>query len=424
MKTILLPVLIFILSGWAFAQDPNPLSKRTQTNAVAFYYDVLNFASSDTALTRVDVFLQVPFNKVQFYKADAVFRGEYTAVASIYDENNSVLMQEKSWSEKLEAADFISTRSANNFDLSLKSFKIKPGTYTFRMLIEDKDSKKEYKAEQKITVKSFAKPRTVSDIVILAESPKNPGARMIPDVSRIVSAKDKGMKIYYEIYTDSGGRTNISYSIIDQKKKVRYHLDTWEKLEVGVNKVAFRFDSLDLSTGEFSLRVALVDSTLKVIDASNKLFQSRMPGLSFQLKDLDKAIDEMRYIANPTEIDSIKDAKTYDEKLERFNAYWQKRDPSAATEENELFNEYYRRVDYANENFSHYVDGYKTDMGMVYIILGPPGNVERHPFEYNSKPYEIWEYYELNKKLYFLDNTGFGDYRLITPLSGDLYRYR
>ena len=34
------------------------------------------------------------------------------------------------------------------------------------------------------------------------------------------------------------------------------------------------------------------------------------------------------------------------------------------------------------------------------------------------------EYYELNKRFVFLDDTGFGDYRLITPLYGDDYRYR
>src|SRR5690606_25789999 len=156
----------------------------------------------------------------------------------------------------------------------------------------------------------------------------------------------------------------------------------------------------------------------------NKKFISRWIGFPAIVKDLDEAVDQLVYIASSEEIDYIDDAKTKQEKIKRYLDFWKKKDPSPSTEENQVFNEYYRRVAYANANFSHYVDGWKTDRGMVFIILGAPNNVDRHPFDYDSKPYEIWEYYELNKQFIFVDQTGFGDYRLITPLYGDFYRYR
>jgi hypothetical protein len=49
---------------------------------------------------------------------------------------------------------------------------------------------------------------------------------------------------------------------------------------------------------------------------------------------------------------------------------------------------------------------------MVLIRFGSPQNVERHPFESDSKPYEIWYYYDQNREFIFVDETGFGDYRL------------
>ncbi|MDP3683995.1 MAG: GWxTD domain-containing protein, partial [Ignavibacteria bacterium] len=79
---------------------------------------------------------------------------------------------------------------------------------------------------------------------------------------------------------------------------------------------------------------------------------------------------------------------------------------------------------YANAHFTHYTEGWKSDMGMVYIILGAPNSVDRHPFEYDSKPFEVWEYYQINRQFIFVDNTGFGDYRLTTPFYNDLERYR
>ena len=81
-----------------------------------------------------------------------------------------------------------------------------------------------------------------------------------------------------------------------------------------------------------------------------------------------------------------------------------------------MMDEYYGRIQFANQNFGHYIDGWKTDMGMIYVIFGSPSNIERHPFELDSKPYEIWTYYDLGREFIFVDMSGFGDYRLQTPL--------
>ena len=86
--------------------------------------------------------------------------------------------------------------------------------------------------------------------------------------------------------------------------------------------------------------------------------------------------------------------------------------------------EYYRRVEYANAHFKGYFKGWKSDMGMVYITLGPPDQVTRRPYEMDSRPYEVWEYYTLNMNFVFVDNTNFGDYRLQNPTYGDWFRYR
>ena len=52
-----------------------------------------------------------------------------------------------------------------------------------------------------------------------------------------------------------------------------------------------------------------------------------------------------------------------------------------------------------------------------------PNNIERHPFDIDAKPYEIWTYYEQNREFVFVDATGFGDYRLQNPM-WDLWRTR
>jgi GWxTD domain-containing protein len=195
----------------------------------------------------------------------------------------------------------------------------------------------------------------------------------------------------------------------------------------GTNQYFKDLDSLKINLGKYLLKVTLEDSSGKVIDTSSKVFISRWFGVPVTITDLDKAVDQLIYIANPEDLQYIKAAADRLEKAKRFVAFWRKQDPNPADEYNPVFNVYFNRVAYANENFSTYsLEGWRSDRGMVLIILGAPDNIDRHPFEYYSKPYEVWQYYNLNRQFLFIDNSGFGDYRLSpdTPLYGDLYRFR
>ncbi len=60
---------------------------------------------------------------------------------------------------------------------------------------------------------------------------------------------------------------------------------------------------------------------------------------------------------------------TNDEERDNFiEAFWQRRDPTPDTEENEYKEEHYRRIAYANEHFAAGIPGWKTDRGRIYIM--------------------------------------------------------
>jgi len=179
-----------------------------------------------------------------------------------------------------------------------------------------------------------------------------------------------------------------------------------------------------LGLGAFLISVTLKDTNNKVIASTLKSFNSRWVGVPSAINDLDKAVAQLIYIASSSEKSYIESAPNKEEKIKRYLEFWKKKNPNPHEEDNRVFDEYYRRINYANENFSHFMEGWRTDRGLVYITLGPPNNIDRHPFDYDAKPYEIWEYYEMNQQFVFMDETGFGDYRLITPMYGDMYRYR
>jgi len=120
-----------------------------------------------------------------------------------------------------------------------------------------------------------------------------------------------------------------------------------------------------------------------------------------------------------------------DEERDNFiEAFWQRRDPTPDTEENEYKEEHYRRIAYANEHFAAGIPGWKTDRGRIYIIYGPPDEIESHPSggtyerpmeegggETSTFPFEDWRYRYLENIgqeviIEFVDTCMCGDYHM------------
>ncbi len=132
-----------------------------------------------------------------------------------------------------------------------------------------------------------------------------------------------------------------------------------------------------------------------------------------------------------------------DEEREQFvEDFWQRRDPTPDTEENEYKEEHYRRIAYANEHFSSGIPGWKSDRGHIYIVHGPPDEREEHssggsylrpPEEgggtTSTFPFEQWRYRHIdgvgdNVKIEFVDTTMSGEFRLtIDPSEKDSLLY-
>src|SRR5262249_8081886 len=130
-----------------------------------------------------------------------------------------------------------------------------------------------------------------------------------------------------------------------------------------------------------------------------------------ELKDVYKKwIDEdVSPIITEDERRAFKALKTDEERDKYIEIFWRLRDPDPETPENEYKDQYYERVQYANEHFASGVPGWKTDRGRIYIKYGRPDEIQAHPaggpFDRPSYegggttttyPFEIWWYRNLN----------------------------
>ena len=99
---------------------------------------------------------------------------------------------------------------------------------------------------------------------------------------------------------------------------------------------------------------------------------SRKESLNIELsKTYKKWLNEdVVWIITDEERAAFKQLSNDEERDNFIEAFWQRRDPTPDTEENEYKEEHYRRIAYANEHFAAGIPGWKSDRGRIYIMYG------------------------------------------------------
>lgn len=86
--------------------------------------------------------------------------------------------------------------------------------------------------------------------------------------------------------------------------------------------------------------------------------------------------------------------------------FWLKRDQTIGTPANEFQEEYFGRLRTASAYaYAMAPNGWESDRGRVLLKYGKPDNIERHVNEFNLKPYQVWNYYNLNYQFVFVDRS-------------------
>lgn len=101
----------------------------------------------------------------------------------------------------------------------------------------------------------------------------------------------------------------------------------------------------------------------------------------------------LRYLTTRREYDELSAAFNKPDELKKVvDNFWLNR--SGSVERSKILLEaYYSRVQEANIFFSSYIEGWKTDRGIIYVIYGPPNKV------YRSSEGENWIYGDENSSL-------------------------
>jgi GWxTD domain-containing protein len=152
--------------------------------------------------------------------------------------------------------------------------------------------------------------------------------------------------------------------------------------------------------------------------------------------------EDVTYIITPEERSAFLRLQTNEEREQFIEQFWLRRNPDPDSPENTFKEEHYRRIAYTNEHYASGIPGWKTDRGRIYIMWGPPDEVDSNPSggsyerpadegggETSTYPFEDWRYRYLegignNVEIEFVDPTMTGEYHLtMDPSEKDALLY-
>ena len=185
------------------------------------------------------------------------------------------------------------------------------------------------------------------------------------------------------------------------------------------------------------------------------LYQEVEPGVSFRIdrgeedfavgdtfsfvtypdmEELDKLFDRwvkryVKWIISREEKDRFEELTATEDKLGFMESFWKRRDMSPETPENEARKEHQRRFAHATQHYGAGTPGWATDMGKIYILLGPPSSINRNPAGRTAfeRPSEVWTYNNAPSPrlpasfdIGFVDFTATGRYEIVNASNLDV----
>jgi GWxTD domain-containing protein len=413
-------IILYFFLGFNFSYSE---IKESSSN---FYFDAVCFKGDSDTLSRLDVFVLVPYQSLNFVKYDDLFGASYELSVKALDSNRNTISVKKISRRPSESDYYIASGGTGKFDYSQIILNLPAGTFNIEVLLTDLYTNESFFRSRKLIAINFGAYKfSLSNILLVSSIEEREGKKIItPHVSDNIGELHEGFFTFFESYNNSGSDsadfvyeiTNKKGELFTRSKKIR------KAVNQKTNQHYIRIPYNDnFNSGAYTLRISAMKvsnspdiNNADIVAVAERSISFLRTVSGYSIADINKAVRQLRYVANGSEMDFIESATTQEDKLKRYVEFWKALDPTPNTERNEAYDEYLSRIEYSNKEFKSYSEGWQSDKGMVYVIYGKPLNIEKTSPMTEGKKYERWTYAN-NKQFLFMDNSGFGDFRLVSP---------
>ena len=352
----------------------------------------------NTAKDSLNIFLhmRLPLNQFVFRKSTDHFFSNVIYTLVISNTEKDIQVYRESWNEKVTQPFYEDTRNPDNYFITERNIALATGTYKIFLNIQDKDSRrnlqinKEYKLEPIHVlgpILPFIQDENLQKIVSINNMENKDTIWLRTQVLLQDSIPDQ---IIYKVRLKETIIDSGKVNLLDMDDNQLYYIPIpFMEYKHGWYKITLNYHG-EIQSASFNF-----GSIVK----------------RYWTDDVDELIGVMRYIiSDHSEYNQLRDM----DKLamwEYIDEYWKEKDPSPKTPENELLNQINERVKFVNKNFSILKPGWRSDRGRIYIIYGPPQNVDESYQDQMGYNYLKW-IYPSGKQFIFIDRSMSGDYSL------------
>lgn len=320
------------------------------------------------------------------------------------------------------------TLEGRKFDLiDLKRIPIDNGNYSLSIIIKDLVTGTEQESsialpeisyqENELSISEIQLANSYSTATEASPFVKN-GFDIIPNVSHAYDKDKNSLAFYAEIYNinQTLGENEaylLEYKIVKEgTTEVVSNLRGIKRMKANqVTPVIQSFDLAELPTGDYSLVISAINKSNEVIASNSTNFFRSNPYMvsntgeeyktSFvdsitDKKLLKEYIESLRPISTSDELRFAQNQIKYAdlEFMQRFFFnFWKVRNELNPEDE---WLSYQEKLVIVDKEFGYGgVKGYQTERGRVYLQYGPPNSVVDVPYDSDTYPYSIWQYYKL-----------------------------
>ncbi len=418
LKTTLTVFMLFCfttpLLPQGFGGGQGRFGMRNQFGSLLFQHAIYNFKDGENSL--LDFHYSFVNDLLTFIKTDDdQYKARYELNLVIYDSDKRAVT-EQSASDEVIVPYFADTNSRRNPIMGNLQVSLPPGEYYYKVTVIENDVPSLLVPETRIQLRTFTDGRLHASDIVFADKLETGSLPYAfePNINLAFSELNSVFSAFFYIYPNANKEAiQLSYQIHNDNGYKIKSLDT--TLVAQEDMIPYVINFKDMITKPDLYEIELQASSGEQKFKTQKHFTVQWGKVPMQENNVDLAIEQLKIVANRKTIEKLNEADE-NKKQEMFDRFWDERDPTPETPENELKEEFLARVNFCNQNFIESYPGkggWSTDRGRVYIKYGPPTQVERQQASINTPGVEIWYYATIDRSYVFTDRDNNGTYRLI-----------
>jgi len=401
-------------------------------------------SADDTLSSRLDIYVQTQYSRLHFEKNNELFKGSYTISFIVRDLNESVVRSNDV--ERLPVARSYGETVSSRSDAFLQTFLLSPGTYLLDIVIVDNGSGLRQRHRQNVEAKNFSNGKFSASDYLLFENAQSDqrGISLTPIFPSELSFVRDSIGMFQEVYSLQRGDTvrfHLSYAsprregLAKPASKSTPYLLRPSQCTRPADSTYYSSDSVFIAgtNGTMQIFQYFPKPTVGVTSITRTVYRSRSgindsivnsmktsiyPSTFPRYSSVDEEIAALSTIARSEEVDSLQSGSSHFERRVRIEMFWEKHGGAIRQKE---FDD---RVIEANILFSSCVEGWKTPMGITYIICGPPDYVECQGFGNETWYYDLGGNRALSVPFRLSLENEFGKYYEIVPFSVSDYLWQ